>query len=317
MNSTQEQRPVVLVAEALDEGAVAWLSQRAEVVEAAAAASPERFDEALRRAVGLVVRTYTNVDETLLAKAPQLRVVARAGSGLDNIDVEACSARGVQVVHTPGANADAVAELVAALALDALRPRPAAPIGADAQTWSSLRRKAIAARELGELRVGVLGLGHVGSRVAGIFGAFGCSVFYHDIRVIPTDRRRGARPVSFRELLEGSELLTIHVDDRPGNRGLIGERELALLRDDALLVNTSRGFVVDERALAQWLAGHPRAQAALDVYAVEPIPRSSPLAGLPNARLLPHIGAATRRAHRRMSQRAVEALWEALVGRSA
>ncbi|RMD60446.1 MAG: phosphoglycerate dehydrogenase, partial [Planctomycetota bacterium] len=101
MNSTQEQRPVVLVAEALDEGAVAWLSQRAEVVEAAAAASPERFDEALRRAVGLVVRTYTNVDETLLAKAPQLRVVARAGSGLDNIDVEACSARGVQVVHTP------------------------------------------------------------------------------------------------------------------------------------------------------------------------------------------------------------------------
>jgi len=282
------------------------------VDEVDARSAPDALASLLERAHALVVRTYTRVDAALLASAPLLRVVGRAGVGIDNIDQSACAARRVQVVHTPGANADAVAEYVIALMLDALRPRPDVAGALSRAAWSDLRADSVAARELNERVVGVLGLGAVGSRVARLCNAFGCKTLYHDLRVIPTEQRYGAAPTTFARLLSAADVLTVHVDNRPGNRMLLDACALSALKPDALLINTSRGFVVDEQALAALLRARPEMRAALDVHEVEPVSPTSPLLELPNARLLPHIGAATKRAHLRMSQQAVEKVWRAL-----
>lgn len=303
---------LIVDAERIAEKARAWLAERAEVV-VCAAGDRTRLLELLARAEGLIVRTYTVVDEALLDRAPRLRVVGRAGVGLDNIDVSACRARGVEVVHTPEANAPAVAEYVFALLLDALRPRPRLEEAVSADAWNRLRDEAVAARQLGDLTLGIWGLGRVGTRVARAGAAFGMKVFYHDLRGIPPEVRAGAEPVTAGELLAASDVLSLHVDERPSNRHLVDAVALARLRPEAILVNTSRGFVIDSAALAAHLRGHPGALALLDVHDPEPVPAGSPLWGLRNVRLHPHLGSATRTAKDRMSL-VVHDVWRVLSG---
>ncbi len=257
------------------------------------------------------MRTYTRVDEGLLARAPQLRVVARAGVGLDNIDQRACAARGVRVLSTPGANTQSVVEFVLMVVLDALRPAPDVAGGLDLARWKALRTGATGEHDLADLTVGILGLGRIGSRLARALGGLGVACVFHDIREIPSSQRFGAREASFDDLLRTSDVLSIHVDGRRENRHLIDARACSLLRERVVLVNTSRGFVVEPEALAVFLRGHPRARAILDVHEPEPIASDSPLLGLDNVRLTPHIAGATRTSRRAMS-RVVEDLWEVL-----
>ncbi|MEM1423812.1 MAG: NAD(P)-dependent oxidoreductase [Planctomycetota bacterium] len=304
--------PLVIQTEHLEEEAAQWLSERCRHV--ACSSDDPRFDELVESAEALVVRTYTRVDEGLLERAPRLRVVGRAGVGLDNIDVRACRSRGVEVVHTPDANGQAVTELVFAFLLDSHRPRIFLDKALERRAWSDLRTELRAQHQLADLTLGVVGVGRVGQRVCRIAGAFGMSVVCHDLLEVPDDRLSGATPVPLDDLLGGSDIVSVHVDGRPENRGLIGVRELALMQDDATLVNTSRGFVVDTDALASWLSVRPGARAMLDVHEPEPIAPGSPLLGLPNAHLSPHIGAATRAAQRNMSW-VVRDVWAVLEGR--
>lgn len=305
-------RPLVLQTEALDAEARAWLAERTDLRQAPFQ-DLGALEALLPEARALVVRTYTRVDAALLAQAPHLKVVGRAGVGLDNIDVAACRARGVEVVYTPDANGSAVVELVFAVLLDALRPKLFLEAPLDPAAWAATRKRLTAPRQLEGLTVGILGLGRVGSRIARVAGAFGARTLYTDLKDIPDGLRHGARPVPTSELFASSDVLTVHVDGRASNRGLIDARALAAMKPEVLFINASRGMVVDHAALAAFLRGRPAASAILDVHEPEPIAPDNPLLGLPNAKLMPHIGAATAAAHANMSW-VVTDVWRVLCG---
>ncbi|HVZ93714.1 MAG TPA: NAD(P)-dependent oxidoreductase, partial [Phycisphaerales bacterium] len=302
---------LVLVTEEIDAECRRWLTERCEVVDCSA--SDARFAELLPKADALVIRTYTTVDPALLARAPKLRVVGRAGVGIDNIDLPACKSRDVRVVHTPDANTIAVVELMTAFVFDAIRPRLFLDRAAGLKEWKSLRAELVGDRQLADLTVGILGFGRVGSRVARVMAPLAGRVIYNDLLDIPADRRAGASPVSVEELFRAADIVTIHVDGRPENRDFVNARLLALCKKGVLFLNTSRGFVVDVHAVADLLKRDPDAKAILDVHEPEPFGADYPLLGLDNAFLSPHIGAATVGAHRNMSW-VVRDVWRVLSG---
>lgn len=304
-------KPLVIQTEHIDAAALAWLGERCEVVQCSSDETA-RFAELLKRADGLLIRTYTNVDESMLAGAARLRVVARAGVGLDNVDVGACAKRGVVVVSTPGANTRAVVELVTAFMLDALRPRKYLEMSIGKEEWGRMRQGQIGARQLCDLTLGIIGLGRVGSGMARVGAAMDMRVMYHDVAEIPVERRFGATPAPFLEVCSRADVLTIHVDGRRENRHLIGD-VLGRCKDDVIVINTSRGFVVDAAKLAVFLGSRARAWAFVDVHEPEPFGPDYPLLGLPNCRLTAHIGAATATAHANMSW-VVKDLWRVLNG---
>lgn len=311
----ERARPRVLIAEPLDAACVAWLASRADVVTQGV--DDPGFAGALAGADALIVRTYVRVDGALLEAAPRVRVVGRAGVGLDNIDLASCGARGVRVVHTPGANTQAVVEFVLGVMLDDVRPRRSLDRALGPREWDAERGVQIGERQLSEMTLGILGLGRIGSRLASVARSIGMEVLYHDLREIEAGegegQRRGAVPVGIEDLLGRSDVLSVHVDGRLENRGLIGSAALARLKADALVVNTSRGFVVDATALASWLRSRPRARAVLDVHEPEPFGPDYPLLGVPGARLTAHLASGTRTAKRNMSW-VVRDVWGALSG---
>ncbi|MEM9166545.1 MAG: NAD(P)-dependent oxidoreductase [Planctomycetota bacterium] len=309
MPSMPGVRPLVIQSEDLDVDAASWLSDRADLVRLV----PETLagDPRLAEASALVVRTYTRVDAALLSLAPRLRVVGRAGVGLDNIDLNACRARGVRVVHTPGANTAAVVEFVFAAMLDALRPRvfldkPPTDLAA----WQALRRELTAPRQLADLTLGVLGMGRIGTRVAEVARSLGMLVRFTDLE--PRGLTFGTQ-VPLRTLCAAADVLTVHVDGRPDNRHLLGADAFGRMKSDVVFLNTSRGHVVDHAALADFLGAHDGACALLDVHDPEPFEVDSPLLGLANAHLSPHIAGATAGAKRTMSW-VVQDVWRVLAG---
>jgi len=291
--------PTAIVTEQLSEAPLAWLAERCDVVRVPVGSAA--FLDAAGRCDALVVRTYTTVEDALLDTLPSLKVVARAGVALDNIDVPACRARGVEVVHAPGANTSAVAEYVFALLFDALRPRLflAGPI--DQREWDRLRGELIATRQLADCTLGVWGFGRIGRLVARAAAAFGMDTIYHDLLEIPEHERHGARPVSREELLETADIVTVHVDDRWANRGLVSTDAFGRMKSDVTFLNCARGLVVDPVACAEFFIAHPAAQAMLDVHDPEPFGPAYPLLDIANVHLAPHIAAATERAKVGMS----------------
>jgi len=292
-------KPLAVVTEHLADEATEWLTQRCEVVHAGV--GDPRFIECASQIEALVVRTYTQVDAKLLACLPRLRVVGRAGVGIDNIDVEACRARGVTVVSTPDANTQAVVEYVVCLLCDALRPRLFLDEAVSKQEWDELRQDVVGLWQMDELVLGILGLGRIGKRVAEVARAIGFEVVYHDLEDIAPDRRNGASPVEVTRLFAECDVITIHIDGRAGNKGFVGRELISLMRPDAILINTSRGFVLDTVALADWLRVNPAAAAMLDVHDPEPFTDANPLIPLPNAHLAPHLASRTMTAMDNMS----------------
>jgi phosphoglycerate dehydrogenase-like enzyme len=292
-------RPLVVVAEGSAAAPLAWLKERAEVVEARVGESA--FADAIARADGLVVRTYTKVDNTFLSRAPKLKVVARGGVGLENIDVAACRRRGIEVVYTPEANTIAVADFVFGCMLQLLRP------------WANFRERAyppeefkrirdtLRGRQLDELTLGILGLGRIGKRVARIASSgFGMRVIYNDI-VDPGPLDFAAKSLDKPTLYREADVLTLHVDFRAGNEHLVGAEQIALMKPSAILINTSRGEVLDAKALATAIREQRLAGAALDVYDPEPPAADFPLLGFDNVLLTPHMAARTFTAIENMS----------------
>lgn len=310
-------RPRVVVADPLDADARAWLAERCDVVGATDphAGSLRRDDllALLPDADGLIVRTATGVDRAVLDAGGRLRVIGRAGVGVDHIDLGACAERGLPVVHTPDANTAAVVEYVLALVCDACRPRVFLDTPLDAPRWERARRDLTAPREINELTVGVYGCGRIGARAARVFCALGCRVLCHDLRRLDPGALGGAEAADRETLLGHSDVVTLHVDGRPANRGLIGESAFALLRSDVVLINTARGRVIDHGLLAEFLGVNPGAQALLDVHEVEPVPHDSLLWGVPNAHLAPHLASCTASAKSRMSW-VVRDVWRVLCG---
>lgn len=289
-------QPVVVQTEAIEPEPASWLAERAELVRVEIG-SPV-LDEHLARADALLVKTYTTVDASLLARSPKLRVVGRAGVGLDNVDLDACRARGVRVVYTPDANSQAVTELVVAFMCDALRPRVFLDEPIDTQAWLTARRDLIADRQMGDLTMGIIGLGRVGSRVARAAAGLGMRVVHHDLLEIT---REHSTQLPREELLATADIVSVHIDGRASNRRVLDDDTFGRLKSDVVFINTARGFVVDHNALARFLGTHPAACAMLDVHDPEPITAENPLLAMPNAHLSPHIASATRSAKVAMS----------------
>jgi D-3-phosphoglycerate dehydrogenase len=305
--------PLVLVTEDCDAAPLAWLQECARVVEASPG-NPE-FDATLPDAVGMMVRTYTKVNAALLARCPRLRVVGRGGVGLENIDVAACRARGVEVVYTPDANTLAVAEFVIGFALQLLRPWAMFKDRAYEPAEFKRVRDTLRGSQLNELTVGILGMGRVGRRVGQLAAVgFGARVIYNDLLDVRGALTFPAAAVDRPTLFHEADVVTLHVDMRPGNKHLVGAPELALLKPTAILINTSRGEVLDAAALAAAVRSGKIAGAALDVFDPEPPPSDYPLLGLDNVLLSPHMAARTHTAVENMSW-VVRDLVEVLNGR--
>ena len=284
--------PLVVQTEHLPEACQQWLAERVDLH--ACPADSLRFKELLPDVAGMVVRTYTTVDEHMLEVAGNLRVVGRAGVGLDNIDLAACREHGVRVVHTPEANAEAVVEFVLSAVLPRIRPIERLQESTELPQWKLLRDSALAPREFSETTLGILGFGRIGGRLGATAAAMGFRVIYNDLREIvsPAD----CEQVDLGHLLEQSHVLSIHVDGRAENRHFLGSEQFSRFREDIVLVNSARGFVLDAESLSHFLRGHPDACAILDVHEEEPFGEAYPLLGLSNARLYPHIAARTERA---------------------
>ena len=304
-------KPRVVVAEEIAEGGLALLGEAAEV-DSAVGASRADLLARLDGAAGLVVRSATRVDAELIASAPALRVVGRAGTGTDNIDLEAATRAGILVVNAPNANALSAAEHTMALLLALARRVPEGDRSVRSGGWE---RKRLSGVELAGKTLGIVGLGRIGCLVAERARAFGMRLAAYDPFV--SGGLAAAAGVeltsSLEELMGRSDFLSVHVPLTAETRGLIGAGALEAARPGLRLVNTARGGVVDEEALAAALLSGRVAGAALDVFSVEP-PTGSPLLTLPQVVVTPHLGASTAEAQARAGIEVAAAVAAALRG---
>jgi len=247
---------------------------------------------------GIIVRSRTKVDAEVLSRAVRLKVIGRAGVGVDNIDVREAERRGIKVLRTPEGPSVSVAELTVALMLCLARMIPYADRAMKEGRWVKGELMGV---ELRGKKLGIIGFGRIGYEVAKRARAFEMEILVYDVlldKLMDRVREVGAKGCTLEELLRESDFISIHVPLTPETRHMIGEKELRMMKETAYLVNTSRGGVIDEMALLKalkegWIAG-----AAVDVYEVEP-PTNMELIRLPNVVCTPHIGGQTAEAQRR------------------
>jgi (S)-sulfolactate dehydrogenase len=306
----------ILISEFMDAPAVERLAARFDVdyrpklVDDAAA-----LEAALPSADAWIVRNRTPVRGRLLEAATRLRVVGRLGVGLDNIDVQACEARRIAVIPATGANAESVAEYVVTAALVLLRGAYFSTKAVEAGTWP--RQMLSQGREAAGKRLGLVGFGGIGRLTARKAASLGMRVAGHDPQVPEADpswREFGTEPMALDMLLRECDVVSLHVPLTDATRGLLGPGRLALMKHDAVLVNTARGGIVDEAALAAMLREGRLGGAALDVFEDEPLAAGSPLAGAPRLLLTPHIAGVTLESNERVSALIADRVAAALDG---
>ena len=285
-------KPVVLIAEELSPATVEALGPDFEIRSCDGADRAELL-VAIADVDALLVRSATKVDGEALAAARRLKVVARAGVGLDNVDVKAATQNGVMVVNAPTSNIVSAAELAVALMLAAARNVAPANAALKAGEWKRSRYTGI---ELYEKTVGIVGLGRIGVLVAQRLSAFGMRVIAYDPYVqAGRAAQMGVRLVTLDELLEQSDFMSVHLPKTAETLGLIGEEELGKVKPSLVLVNAARGGIVDEHALYIAVKEGRVAAAGLDVFATEPC-TDSPLFEFENVVATPHLGASTHEA---------------------
>ena len=284
--------PVVLIAEELAPAAIEVLAHDFDVRHVDGTDRPALLS-ALAEADAVIVRSATQIDAEAIAAAPRLKVVARAGVGLDNVEVPAATARGVMVVNAPTSNIVSAAEQAVALLLAVARNTASASAALKAGEW---KRSKYTGVEIQGKTVGVVGLGRIGVLFASRIAAFGTRLIAYDPYIQPARAAQlGVRLVGLEELLRESDFISIHLPKTPETVGLIGEKELAIVKPGVRIVNAARGGLVDEQALADAIAEGRVAGAGVDVYAKEPC-TSSPLFAFDNVVATPHLGASTAEA---------------------
>ncbi len=293
-------KPIVLLYETIHEDALALLREKAEV-RFAESLDEEHLLAEVADVDGIIIRANGKVSRRLIESAPRLKVIARHGVGVENIDLKAATERGITVVNTPEATTESVAEhslgMMIALAKRIVRADKAARRG----EWEV--RYTYIGDELWGKTLGVVGFGRIGQRVAELCRhALGMTILYYDVVDYPQAAAAlEAQRASLDELLAAADVVSVHVPLLPSTRGLIGERELRQMKPGAYFINTARGPVVNEAALVTalregWIAG-----AGLDVFAQEPLPADNPLLALDNVVVTPHMASHTQEALRRMA----------------
>lgn len=285
--------PIIVVSEPMDEKSLAYLAQHAEVRQATA----ETAIGAVADADGLVVRTYTQVNQALLDAAPRLKVVGRAGVAVDNIDVKACRRRGVEVVHTPEGNTLAVVDYTIGQIVN-LNRRFWPMSGWMSDKDFHAARKQVFGRFLASMTLGIVGCGRIGSRVGRAAAALGMKVLYNDILDIQVDY--AAKAVDKATLYGASDVVTIHVPVTDLTRNMINADSLRQFKKGAQFINAARGQCVDYAALAEALKSGQLSAAVIDCHNPEPPPKDYPLFGLANVVLTPHVAARVPEAMARM-----------------
>jgi D-3-phosphoglycerate dehydrogenase len=282
-------KPIVVIAEELSPATVEALGPDFDIRNVDGTDRPALLS-ALAEASAVLIRSATQVDAEAIAAAPKLKVVARAGVGLDNVDIKAATEAGVMVVNAPTSNIISAAELTIGHLLSIARHIPAANASLAAGEW---KRSKYTGAELFEKTVGIIGLGRIGALITTRLQAFGMNVVAYDPYVTAARAQQmGVQLLSLDELLEQSDFITIHMPKTPETTGMIGAPQLKKMKKTAYIVNVARGGLIDEDALADALAKNVIAGAGLDVFVNEP-PTDSKLLGLPNIVVTPHLGAST------------------------
>ena len=302
--------PVVLIADKLAESTVAALGDQVEV-RWVDGPDREKLLAAVPDADALLVRSATTVDAEVLAAGTKLKIVARAGVGLDNVDVDAATARGVLVVNAPTSNIHSAAEHALALLLAAARQIPAADASLREHTW---KRSSFSGTEIFGKTVGVVGLGRIGQLVAQRLAAFGAQIVAYDPYVSPARAAQlGIEVLSLDELLGRADFISVHLPKTKETAGLINAEALAKTKPGVIIVNAARGGLIDEQALADAVrSGHVRG-AGIDVFSTEPC-TDSPLFDLPEVVVTPHLGASTAEAQDRAGTDVAASVKLALAG---
>ncbi len=292
---TQQSRPVVLIAEKLAPSVLDVLGDEVEVRHVDGTDRPALLS-AVAGADALLVRSATKVDAEVFAATTRLKVVARAGVGLDNVEVPAATSRGVLVVNAPTSNIVSAAEHAVALLLAVARRVPAADASLQGGAW---KRSSYSGVEVQGKTVGVVGLGKIGQLFAQRIGAFGTNLIAYDPYVSPARAAQlGIELVDLEELLARADFVSIHLPKTPETKGLIGADQLAKAKQGVIIINAARGGLVDEQALADAIRDGQVGGAGIDVFVTEPT-TESPLFGLPNVVVTPHLGASTSEAQDR------------------
>ncbi|HEU0204135.1 MAG TPA: hydroxyacid dehydrogenase [Burkholderiaceae bacterium] len=304
----------IVITEFMDAAAVAKLAAAHDVLyQPTLVDDPRRLQGEAAQADALVVRNRTQVRGELLAALSRCRVVGRLGVGLDNIDVAACEARGIRVIPATGANAASVAEYVITATLVLLRGAYASTAEVAGGRWP---RSALSnGREVGGKTLGLVGFGSIGQLTAKLAAALGMQVIAYDAFLRAEDpvfKAHSVYAVSLDQLVANADVVSLHVPLVESTRGLFDARRIATMKPGAVLINTARGGIVDEVALAAALRAGALGGAAIDVFEREPLPASPHLEGCPNVLLTPHVAGVTRESNERVSTLIADKLLEAL-----
>jgi D-3-phosphoglycerate dehydrogenase len=286
---TTVAKPIVLIAEELSPATVEALGPDFDI-RSVDGTDRDALLAAIPEAHAILIRSATQIDAEALAAAKLLKVVARAGVGLDNVDIKAATTAGVMVVNAPTSNIISAAELTIGHILSLARHIPAAHASLSAGEW---KRATYTGVELYEKTVGIIGLGRIGALIAARLQAFGVEIIAYDPYVTPARAQQlGVHLVTLDELLEQSDFISIHMPKTPETTGMISTDQLARMKPTAFIVNVARGGLIDEDALYDALKAGTIAGAGLDVFVSEP-PTETKLLSLPNVVVTPHLGAST------------------------
>lgn len=293
--STNGQKLSIVIADRMEPEVVEEIKQLGNVTLA-----PTDLKAALANADVLIVRSATKVNEELLLHAPKLKIVARAGVGLDNVDKAACEKRGVKVLNTPGASSNSVAELVLSFMFAFSRSISKADSGMHGGAWL---KKELTGTEIEGKTLGIVGLGKIGSILAVKGKSLGMNIVYYD-PMAPSSIY--ARNVSLNELFASSDFISLHVPLLDSTKNMINSDALSKMKPTAVLINTARGGLVDEEALYHALKAGKIAGACLDVYSQEPY--SGKLCEIPNVIMTPHVAGSTKEAQGRIGKELIQTL---------
>lgn len=278
---------------------------------------PEITEEELANVIGeydaLVVRSRPKVNEKALENAKKMKVIGRAGVGVDNVDVKAATKQGIIVMNTPGGNTISTAEMTIAMMLSLARHIPNAHATMKQNKWD---KKLFTGTEIFGKTLGVVGVGRIGSEVIKRMSSFGMRILAYDPHVSPEIMQKmGVEPTTVEEIVKQSDFITVHTPLNDATRGIIGENELKYMKKSAYIINCARGGIIDETALFNALKEKRIAGAAIDVYSKEPLPEDSPFRTLDNCVLTPHLGASTKEAQMNVVFQVAEQIVDVLKGR--
>ncbi len=304
----------VLISDKLAQEGVEILKQAGLEVDCRFGIPPEELKEIIKDYEGLIVRSGTRVTAEIIAEADRLKVIGRAGVGLDNVDLAAATKKGIVAMNTPAGNTTSTAEHTMSLILALSRNIPQACASLKAGRWE---RSKFSGVELHGKTIGIIGLGRIGSTVAAMAKAFGMSVLAVDPYLsLEVAAQKGVEMVDLPELLRRSDYITVHIPKSSETRHLISDKEFAVMKPGVRVINCARGGIIDEQALVRALEEGRIAGCALDVFEQEPPPPDSPLlTRFDNCIVTPHLGASTSEAQINVAIEIAEAVRDALLGR--